>query len=68
MAEKIRVREMALSEMEANYKYFRAFTYAKLRKEFQRTGSELPDKDLDIIAKEEGGLPLEHFIGDLESP
>jgi hypothetical protein len=66
LAEKLEERQQALSEMEANYPYFRAFVYARLRQEFERTLGELLDTDLETLARAEGGKPLEEFIGDLE--
>lgn len=51
------------AEMERNYPAFRAFVYAKVREEFERTLPELPpDVDLEALIKEEGGQPLEAFI------
>jgi hypothetical protein len=66
LAEKLKVREEALAEMEANYPYFKRFVYAKLREEFERTVEELPHDDLETYAKEQGGQPLEAFIEELE--
>src|SRR5438067_1974288 len=62
LAEQLKAREEALSEMERNYPHFRRFVYAKMREEFERTLPELPDKDLETLAKEVGALPLEAFI------
>ena len=67
IAERLRAREQALSEMEANYPYFKEFVYARLRKEFAGRLEELPlDKDLETYAKEDGALPLEAFIDEIE--
>jgi hypothetical protein len=68
LAEQLKAREEALSEMTANYPHFRQFVYAKVREEFERTLEELPDKDLETLAKEEGAQPLEAFIAELEQP
>lgn len=66
LAEKLKAREEALAEMERQYPYFKAFVYAKLREEFADTIGDLPDKDLETIAQEDGALPLEAFIHELE--
>ncbi len=66
LALKVKAREEALSEMEANYPHFRQFVYAKVRAEFERTLEELPDKDLESVARDEGAQPLEAFIAEIE--
>ena len=66
LAEQLKAREETLSEMEASNAHFRQFVYAMVRKEFERTLGELPDKDLEILANEEGAQPLEAFIDELE--
>jgi hypothetical protein len=66
LAEQLQARQEALSEMEANYPYFRKFVYAKVREEFERTLPELPDRDLEILAQEEDAQPLEAFIEEIE--
>lgn len=60
-------KERTLSEIEANYPHFRQFVYAKLREEFEGTLAELPDGDLETLAKEEAAQPLEAFIDELET-
>ncbi len=60
--------EFQVSEMEANYPYFREFVYAAVRKEFERTLEELPDVELDVLARQENSQPLEAFIDELERP
>ncbi len=56
-----------LAEMEMNYPHFRRFVYDKLRDEFSKALPELPDDvDLEILAQQEGGQPLEAFIDQLE--
>jgi hypothetical protein len=66
LAERLKAREEALAEMEANYPYFKRIVYAKWREEFERTVEELPHDDLEAYAKEQGGQPLEAFIEELE--
>ncbi len=66
LAENLEARQRALSDMEGNYPHFRQFVYAKLREEFGRTLDELPDKDLQTLAREDGAQPLEAFIDELE--
>lgn len=51
------------AEMESNYPHFRQFVYDKLREEFSKLLPELPaDVDLELLAQQEGGQPLEAFI------
>jgi len=57
-----------LSEMQVNYPHFRKFVYASLRDKFEKSLGELPDKDLETLAKEEDAIPLEAFIDELEHP
>ena len=40
--------------------------YAALREKFMKELPPLPDKDLEEVAREEGSLPLEAFIEELE--
>jgi hypothetical protein len=68
LADRLQSHEQALAEMQANYPHLRDFAYARLREEFARTQEELPDKDLETIAQEEGALPLEAFIAEIERP
>jgi hypothetical protein len=67
LAAELKAREEALAEMQANYPYFKRAVYGWLRERFE---SELPpipeDMDLETWAKEEGALPLEAFIEELE--
>lgn len=39
-----------------------------LREKFGRELPPLPDKNLEAIAADEGALPLEAFIGQIEPP
>jgi hypothetical protein len=66
LADKLQTQQVALSEMGANYPHLRQFVYAKLREEFRRTLPELPDTDLEALARQEGAVPLEAFIDKLE--
>jgi len=54
------------AEMEANYPYFRQFVYDKVREMFDASVPELPDIDLETLARLEGAEPLESFIDQLE--
>ena len=67
-AEPLAARQEALAEMEANYPYFRQYVYAKLRADFEQTLAELPDTDLEGLARQEEAQPLEAFIDELERP
>jgi hypothetical protein len=68
LADELKVQEQALAEMRANYPHLKQAVYAALREQFERELPPLPDKDLDALAAEEGALPLEAFIGELEPP
>ncbi len=68
LAEQLQKREAALAEMELNYPYFKQFVYAKLREELEQSRDELPDTDLETLARLEGALPLEAFIDEIENP
>lgn len=66
LADELQAREAAQTEMQANYPHFKRFVYAAMREHFERVLPPLPDKDLETVAREEGALPLEEFIGELE--
>src|SRR5262245_55234591 len=66
LAEELKAREEALAEMLANYPHLKHAVYALLREKFDRELEPLPDKDLETIARDEGALPLEAFIADLQ--
>jgi hypothetical protein len=67
LAEKLQAREKALAEMEANYPYFKAFVYKKLREEAERTLEPLPENvDLEAYARERGAQPIEPLLEELE--
>jgi hypothetical protein len=68
LADELKAREEALAEMQANYPHLKQAVYAALRQQFERELPPLPDKDLEALAAEEGALPLEAFIDQLESP
>jgi hypothetical protein len=68
LAEELKAREEALAEMQANYPHLKQAVYAALRQQFERELPPLPDKDLEALAAEEGALPLEAFIDELEPP
>ena len=59
-------RTDADAEMRANYPYFRRAVYSLLREKFSRELPPLTDKELEALALEEGALPLEAFIDELE--
>jgi hypothetical protein len=63
-----RLREAEMAEMAVTYPHLKQAVYAFLREKFERELPPLPDKDLEVIATEEGALPLEAFIGELETP
>jgi len=69
LAEELKAREAALAEMQANYPHFKQALFAMLREKAERELDPLlADKDLETLAREEGSLPLEAFIADLEEP
>src|SRR5947207_2048971 len=66
LADRLEAREAALADMEANYPYFPEIAYKHLRDEFQAELGDLPDKDLETIARETNSEPLEAFIAELQ--
>jgi hypothetical protein len=68
LAEELEARAEAQAEMRANYPHLKQAVYATLREQFERDLPPLPDKDLETLAAEEGALPLEAFIAELEPP
>jgi hypothetical protein len=66
LAEELKARETLQAEMLADYPYFKQAVYAALREQFERELPPLPDKDLEAVAAEENGQPLEAFIEELE--
>jgi len=68
LAEELKKREEAHAEMIHNYPYFKAFVYSEMKKLFNcDKEASLPD-DLEAWAKQQGALPLEAFIDELEHP
>jgi len=59
-------KQKALAEMEANYPYFRSFVYAKLREEFADSPDDVPDVDLETLAKMMNAEPIDDLIDQLE--
>ncbi len=66
LAAELKTRAEALAEMQANHPHLKQAVYAALREQFERELPPLPEKDLESLAAEEGGQPLESFIADLE--
>src|SRR5262245_57969567 len=67
LAEECKKREEYEAEMRANYPYFKRFVYDTLKEKALREVPEIPpDKDLLTIIQEEGGLPIEAFIDQIE--
>jgi hypothetical protein len=67
LAEECRKQEEYEAEMRANYPYFKRFVYDTLKERALREMPEIPpEKDLETIIQEEGGLPLEAFIDEIE--
>jgi hypothetical protein len=67
LAAELQTREEADAEMRAKYPKVEAAMYALLQEHFERELPPLPEgKDLATIAAEEGALPLEAFIHELE--
>jgi hypothetical protein len=67
LAEELKARAEADAEMRANYPNFKRAVYALLREQAERELPLPPDADLEALAVEEGGQPLEAFIGELEA-
>jgi hypothetical protein len=68
LADELRARQEAEAEMRVNYPHLKQAVYSMLREKFEQELGPLPDKDLETLAAEEGALPLEAFLGELESP
>lgn len=67
LAAELKAREETLAEMQANYPHFKRMVYAMLRERFEHEVPPIPDGvDLETWAKEQGALPLDAFIDDLE--
>src|SRR5437868_6944973 len=66
LADELKAREDAQAEMRDNYPHLKQAVYALLREKFGRELPPLPDKDLEVVAAEEGAQPLEAFIAELE--
>jgi septation ring formation regulator EzrA len=67
LADELRSHEEAEAEMRANYPHFKRAVYALLREQFERELPPLPEGvDLEALAAQEGALPLEAFLADLE--
>jgi hypothetical protein len=66
LAEELKACNETRAEMQANYPHFKQALYGLLRQEFERDLPPLPDRDLEIVAAEQDGQPLEVFIGELE--
>src|SRR5262249_51753973 len=68
LAEELKAHEQDQAEMRANYAHLKQAVYALLREKFERESPPLPDKNLEAVAADEGALPLEAFIGQIEPP
>ena len=66
LAAEVKAAEQVQAEMQANYPFFKKAIYAALREKFERELPPLPDKSLETLAVEDGALPLEAFIQELE--
>ena len=66
LAEELKACEVRQAEMRTNYPHLKQAVYAALREHFERELPPLPDKDLEALAAEEGALPLEAFLTELE--
>jgi hypothetical protein len=66
LAEELQAREDAHAEMVANYPHFKRAVYAMLRGMWDRDLPPLPQGDLESLAAQEGALPLEAFLPELE--
>jgi hypothetical protein len=66
LAAELQQTGIAQAEMRTSYAQLRAMVFVLLRDKFERELPPLPDKDLPAVALEEGALPLEAFIHELE--
>ncbi len=66
LAAEVEAAEQAQAEMQSNYPFFKRAIYAALREKFERELPPLPDKSLEALAVEDGAMPLEDFIQELE--
>lgn len=60
--------EPSFEQMQSEYPHFRKFVYAKMREIFERELPPLEGDNLEEIARQEGAVPLESFIAEIESP
>ena len=69
LAEDLQTREQEQQELLANYPHLQKAVHAWLAQQFQHELPPLPpEKDLKTIAQEEGAMPLEDFLNELENP
>jgi hypothetical protein len=67
LADELRTHEEAQAEMRANYPHFKRAVYALLRERFECELPPLPEEvDLETLAAQEGAVPLEAFLAELE--
>jgi hypothetical protein len=67
LADELQAHEGAEAEMRANYPHFKRAVYALLRERFERELPSLPEGvDLEALAVQEGAVPLEAFLAELE--
>jgi hypothetical protein len=68
LAQDLKAREEALTAMQADYQNLKRAVYSLLREQFERELPPIPHDDLEAYAAEEGAVPLEAFIDQLERP
>jgi muconolactone delta-isomerase len=66
LAAELKAREETESEKLQQLGLWKQLLFAILREQCDREFKARPDWDLETIIQEEGGLPLEAFIDDLE--
>ena len=67
LAEACKKQEEYEAEMRANYPYFKRFVYDTLKERALREVPEIPpDKDLETLIREEGGVPSAVVMEEIE--
>jgi hypothetical protein len=59
-------RQDSPEEIQANYPHFKRFVYDVLKEKYAKELGELPDMDIEELARREGAMPLEALLAELE--
>jgi hypothetical protein len=68
LAGQLRVREKEFAELQAKYAEMKGWAFTLLREKMGDLEPLPDDCDLEAYAKEQGALPLEDFIDEIENP